>query len=102
MTQIDTLKVASMLHDQDSFGIRFMDRLVTNTGLACLKDVENGAKTWLKAMYKGKLEMTAFIPTSDINTWIVSYTVIHDNGQETSGYLKYDTIDEHNRVNELM
>ena len=99
---IDTLKVASMLHDQDSFGIRFMDRLVTNTGLDVLKDVENGAKSWLKGMYKGKLEMTAYIPTQDINTWIVSYTVIHDNGQETNGYLKYDTIDENNRVNELV
>ena len=101
-TQIDTLKVACMLHDQDSFGIRFMDRLVTNTGLDVLKDVEYNGKAWLQAMYKGKIEMTAFIPTKDINTWIISYTVLHDNGQETSGYLKYDTIDESKIINELV
>ena len=99
---IDPFKIASMLNDQDSLGLRFIDRVVTNTGLDVLKDVEIGGKTWLQAMYKGKLEMTAFIPTKDINTWIISYTVIHDNGQETNGYLKYDTIDEHNRINELV
>ena len=101
-TQIDTLKVACMLHDQDSFGTKFIDRLVTNTGLSVLKDVEKLGKNWLQSMYKGNLEMTAFIPTKDINIWIISYTVMHDNGQETSGYLKFDPIDEKNIVNELV
>ena len=91
-----------MLHDFDDFGIRFLDRAVTSTSLQVLKDVENLAKTWLKQMYVGKLEMTAFIPTKDINVWIVSYTVIHNNEQETEGYLYFDTINAANIKNEVL